>query len=73
MVLAETNLTRKHKAAGFTPGPAQRVKDPGLPQAVVQVRDKAQIRHWCGLRHRPAVVALIRSLPREPPYAVRAA
>ena len=52
-----TNPSSIHEGMGLIPGLAKRVKDLAL--------------QW--LWHRPAVVALIRPLAWEPPYAVGAA
>jgi len=53
----ETNPTRNHEVVSEIPGPSQWVKDLTLL--------------W--LWHRPAVVAPIRPLAWEPPYAAGAA
>ena len=65
----ETNPTRNHKIVGLMPGLAQWVKDPALAMScgVGQKRglDLALLCLWC----RPAAMALIRPLAREPPCA----
>jgi len=45
---AETNPTSIRENARSIPGPAQRVKDPGLPSAIVLVAGMAQIPCCCG-------------------------
>ena len=48
MVQWVKNPASIHEDAGSIPGLTQCAKDPGLPQAVVQVPDKARILWCCG-------------------------
>ena len=53
--------------AGSIPGLAQGVKDPSLPQALVEVADAAQIQrcHGCGCGEGPQLQLLFHPSPRN--------
>ena len=64
------NPTRNHEVVGLIPGFAQRVKNPALPWAVVQVADTARILCCCGCGIGQWLQLQLDPVAWEPPYAV---